>query len=191
MAKSRAGRKRKAEAQREPNGRVAKRSPVERAREATAVAEAGRLRHGVRPKDVTKAEAEHILGKALLLTSEKVFPEGRRRRLIATATEYEQLHRDYRVVLGAKPLGSASDYDRGPSYDGSEGDDPAYVDRCNRIRQRMADCRRALLLADPMALFAVETWAIERKPIKSLVGPLLLGLDALAKIFADEGRIAA
>lgn len=189
MGKARAGRKRKVNVMRHPSGRVVERSDVERQRDVKSVVVQARVRHGLRLVDVEKAEAETLVGEALLRRYICIPGEDQRERIIAAAQEYESLSRQYRAVLGSKPLGSASDYDRGPSYDGSEGDDPAYVERCQTIMRRFAECRSTLLHADAFAHMAVETWVIERKPAVGMIGELLVGLNALAKLFAGEGRL--
>lgn len=182
MGKTRAGRRRRVDAEREPNGRTVKRSPEERERDAMAVALGARLRHGLTPSDVRKVEAESAIGQALLRRYIDLPRPDQRERILLAAAEYEKLSRDYHAVLGAKQMGSASDYDRQPSYDGSEGDDPAYIEHCVRVRSRWRECRSELLRSDPMALFAVQTWVIEGKPAMGMIGPLLVGLNALAKL---------
>jgi hypothetical protein len=189
MGKARAGRKRKVNVMRHPSGRVVERSDGDRERDVKSVVVQARVRHGLRIVDAEKAEAETLVGEALLRRYIDLPDKDQRERIIAAANEYESLSRQYRAVLGSKLLGSAGDYDKGPSYDGSEGDDPAYVERCQTIRRRFAECRSVLLHADTFAHMAVETWVIERKPAMDMIGELLVGLNALAKLFAGEGRI--
>lgn len=142
-------------------------------------------RYGMSREAAAKQESGTAIGRAL-----------RRGELNAgqasAAVIYGTVVANYQKAILARPLGSSSDLDRGPGYDGSSGDDPAYVDWCNAARRKYADSRRALLEADPLAQMAVNAWVLEDKGLDKQIGELRVGLNALAKLYGvgDWARAA-
>lgn len=102
------------------------------------------------------------------------------------ALEYESVRRNAQRAALARQLPSAGDLERTHGYDGSDGLDPAYVEWCEKAERRYAESRRALLMAGPLVMFAVETWVLENTAVADLLPDLALGLNALARLYGVD-----
>jgi hypothetical protein len=189
------GRKRKA-GPRFPNGQP-KRSRPEEAKENKSVGIQARIRvHKLKPAEAEREEAGHVLGRMLIeghlgpALAEDGGPGIGQLRFNA-GEEYENICRFYARAMGTRGVRSGSDYNGPAGYDGSEGDDPAYVARCNRDERAYAESIAALRAADPFAEKMLNL--LQRGIFVELGGvmlpPILKGLDALAVLYRVDGWV--
>ncbi len=102
------------------------------------------------------------------------------------AKEYEKVVTENRLTIGAKSPRSAGDFGGVGGYDADEGDDPDYIARCDRARERMAGTDRILLSAGANVRAAVDLWVMFDSEVFSLLGELKAGLDVLAAHYRVE-----
>ena len=91
-------------------------------------------------------------------------------------------HRNYLWAINVGQQRSASDFSGAGGYDGNEGTDPEYIERCRRDVRKWKEKRRWILDASPLAMMAFETWVIEDKEAWSLLGELRLAANALIRL---------
>jgi len=171
---ARRGRKRLVK-RRQPNGQPYRPRQRDLEEEARRVAVSARERvYGLPCGLAGHQEAGDALGRAFI------------REIISRSEheaglEYERLYRQWVKVALVKPLASSSDLNRSSGYDGDDGDDPLYVERCRQVSERIHGSRRVLARAGPLCRLAVETWVVEQTAAWGLLGPLRCGLWALAR----------
>lgn len=181
------GRKRK-RGTRHTCGKLVQCSP-ERTKDVVSVAIEARQRAlGLSAAMAGRTEAETALGLAYLKNELAPNDAVHNRHLFLAGEEYRKVRAENAIAMASRAgAPSASDYDRTHGYDGSEGDDPEYVERCNHARRRFAESRRALLEADPFALNAADAWIVDDTAAWKLMGDLRLALNALARLYrVDE-----
>lgn len=175
--KARGGRPRKAGA-RYPNG---KRTDAEREKDILATGLSARQRVlGLSASFARRVEASTVFGRLRLsgAISDHQYLAGE---------EYHRIVRRYHRAILAKQMTSGGNLDRMGGFDGGEGDEPDYVEQCQRDRRAYGDARRELLDADPLAQLATDGWILEDKELHGLIGELRIGLNALARLFrVDE-----
>lgn len=159
---------------------------AERAEDARSTVIAARARQHAQlsPGHLPTPEAGSAIGRAFLRG--EISP-----KQLWAARRYERVTKVYQRALLARHSGSAGDLERGPSYDGSEGDDPDYVEQCNQARRDFADMRRALLdvcrdARDDMVLMALGGWILEDREMHSFLPSLRTGLNALTNLWRTE-----
>jgi hypothetical protein len=104
--------------------------------------------------------------------------------MLRTAEKFDDVWRAYRVAIAAPPHSkSASDFDRTGGYDADDGTDEAYVERCNDARRAGSEAYRALKDADELAPWAAVKVIVDDRDLPSHVGPLMAGLNALARLW--------
>jgi hypothetical protein len=168
---------------REPNGRYMRDSKEEREKDVKDVVITARERvYGLSKGSASLQEAGSAVGRLVLA--------GQLTRAQADAAEeYEKVVRAFLASIEARRPSSPGDLNRSGGYDGREGDDPAYIEKCHLAVRRYKEARRGLLEASPLAHFAMETWVTEGHEVWSLLGDLRLGLNALARLWrVDEWR---
>jgi hypothetical protein len=185
---SRKGRKRKTGVKRHPGGKVVQpaqeKRQVERAAEARATVMQARERlHGASlgKSHIGAPEAGSAIGRAFL------------RREISTAQHtaarrFEEVTRAYHRAVGAQGVGSAGDLERVHGYDGGDGDEEGYVERCNAARRAYQDMRRALMdvsgdARDGFVFMALEGWILEDIEMHDLLPSARIGLNALVRLW--------
>lgn len=107
-------------------------------------------------------------------------------RQFDAAGEYAKLMMTYDRLFPIKPLQPAGDLDRGGGYDASEGTDEWYIQHFRKTSRTVASCRDALMEADRTDSRCSRTVAnvvFNDAYMPHLVGPLRLGLNALARVF--------
>lgn len=163
---------------REPSGRLQRPAKRETEAEATATATEARMRvHGLAKPFAATSDAGWALGR--LLQGHGIHPK-QARELIETGERWLEVRRAYeRGIAAPGPPRSGTDF-TGPRGRSDILPDPA---RTSGDIAAYHDARRAILNADPMALLAVEAIVLEEKESSKLLGPAMLGLNALAKLW--------
>lgn len=163
------------------NGKPADAPRPERAEEARRTATEARQRIYLLSERLSATqEAGSAVGRLRLtgeLSEEQYF----------AANTFEQIAHDYSRAILIRPVPSAGDFNRTQGFDGHDGSDARYVERCQVAIQSYRESRRALFEASDAAYHAVWAWVCYDQAIQRLVGDLRLGLNALARLYADWG----
>ena len=179
----RRGRKRKTDARRDARGKSQNAvSSLQREREAKAVVLEARCRlYGLATGPASLQEAGSAVGRLYLAGMINSAQWG-------SVAVYEQVVSDYRTAIEVRRLGSAGDFNRNGGYDGREGDEPTYAEKCRTAERRYLEAKRALRNVSSLAHLALAEWVIEDREPWSLLGDLRLGLDALVKLWCVDTR---
>ncbi len=104
------------------------------------------------------------------------------------AERFQELHRRWLAVIGARGQRSATDFGGVGGYDGSDPFEQSRAERDANIEADFKAARTAILESGPFGMMAVEAIVIENQPVESLRGDLRLALNRLAvlwKMMAD------
>jgi len=165
----RGGRKR-TQGQRYPSGRL-----KHTERPDSAAVEARMRLYGVPRQQARKQETGSAIGRAL---NNGDISQGQ----FDALDQYRIANEQYRRALDIKRQRSASDFSGAGGYDAIEGDDPDYVEWCNRQRSRFNELRRWALDATPFADMAIQAWVMEDKEAYRLLGELRLAANAIGRL---------
>lgn len=188
---ARRGRKRK-EGPRYPCGQPVRKSQAEQEREAKAVVIDQRVRlHGLDKFLAEQPEAATVFGRMFL--QRELAPDPEQNRLMHEAGRYYLRIRSGYLAALCSPRGvqSGSDIDRGPKgYDGSDGTEEPYVERCRRARRAWADLCVTVWehSGDDRALGALEAFIWDDRRVNYLEGSLRCGLNAVGRIVQQWKR---
>ena len=174
MARRR-GRKRKI-VDRQPNGQPARSKPQHREDVLSIALEARQRVFGV-GSETARAMPETTFLVRLFATGEVS------QRQYDAAVQYEEIRRAFVQLHPTRGYPEAGNLDRGGGFDASDGSEPDYVRRFNRVSDQERACRQALYDADKddaRASHAVEHVVMQRFAQPHLVVPLRIGLNALA-----------
>lgn len=141
---------------------------------------------GVEPKDADKQESGSAIGR-LLTGNHLAVSAGQRAAFQEAALYFHETRRAADTAILSKHLTTSTDYTGTRSGAGTSegGDEPGYVDWCNRVRRKYADVRRAVLeCGDPEAMNALEMAILDDKEPKSetMLGALRCGLNAVDRV---------
>ena len=175
--RNRTGRPREFQVARHPCGQVVRRAPEEREDDIVSIAVKARMQHHGVPADRAR---DPLMGDALgrhfrsgVITEEQ-HEAGRRFAIVRDAFERAMLVKRQR---------SGGDFDSRGGHDGSEGDEPEYVEWFARATGDYRNARSTLLAADPLALMVVEAVCMEDRDMPTSAGELRVGLNALARMW--------
>jgi hypothetical protein len=171
----RPGRKRKPDQQRHPGGKI-----VQRPEDARETAIEARVRlFGISREEAVRQEAGTAIGRAL---NNRDITRDQYDACMEWAVRLDS----YERAIGVRRVRSASDYGGVGGFDGSDGDAPAYVESCQRARRRYGEIRKWIMDADPLGLFALETWVKEDKEAYALIGALRVAANAINRLMKFE-----
>jgi hypothetical protein len=169
-ARRRPGRKRIVDAPRRPDGKAIR---PEDARE-TAIEARMRL-FGLSREEAVRQEAGSAIGRAL---NNKDIT----RDQFDACMEWLVRLDSYERAIGVRRVRSASDYGGAGGFAGGDGDEPDYVERCQRACRRYGEIRRWVMDADAFGLFALETWVKDDIEAYKLVGSLRVAANAIHRL---------
>lgn len=181
------GAPRQAGRERYASGRVKARPQEEREADIKRTVSEARVRvFGVDPKDADKPESGSAIGR-LLTGNHLAVSAAQRESFKEAAHHFHETRRAADSAILSKTLTTATNYTGTRSGGGTseDGDDPSYVDWCNKVRRRYADVRRAVLeCGDPQAMMALEMCILEdRQPYSDIMlGSLRCGLNAVDRV---------
>lgn len=175
--RNRVGRPREFQVARHPSGQIVRRSTEEREEEAMSIAIEARAKHyGVPPELARDPLIGAALGRLFRagVIDQDQFEAGQRFAIVKAA---------YERAIMVKRQRSGGDFDGRGGHDGSEGNNPEYVEWYQRATGDYRDARSALLAADPLALMVVEAVCTEDRDMPTSAGELRVGLNALARLW--------
>lgn len=188
---ARRGRKRRP-GRREANGRHQRvSSEAEREAIISVVLDARRRVYGVTDAEARRMKATDHLAR--MEARGEIEP-----REYEAALRYAALMQDYELffIPGQRPQ-KAGDLDRVSGYDDSDGDDASYVERWNRVKRDVAECRAALKAAQSEKHEWLVTTVIESCVLQGrwqegspYIKALKTGLNALADVFQKKAPIS-
>lgn len=165
----RGGRKRR-QGKRHPGGRL------KVTEKPDDVAIAARMRHyGLSRQQAREQEGGLAIGRAL---NNRDITQSQ----FDALEHYRIVYANYQRSIGVKRMRSASDFGGAGGYDASEGDEPEYVEWCDRQRDKFIELRRAALSATPFADMAIQAWVMEDKEVYKLLGDLRLAANAITRL---------
>ena len=183
---SRRGRKRHTTARRHPSGDPVAPSEVEREKDVVAPGLAARIRvHGLPPSKASRPESGTAFGRAYLSNELHPHDTAHNQALYDAGLEFERRRRAYRRAIQAIRLASAGDLDRqfGNRQSAVGDESPELVEACQRAMRSYAEIRTAILeCGEPLAMFVLECWLLEDKPLPGSLGDLRAGLNAIWRI---------
>lgn len=185
------GRKLKKGMHRYPCGQIEEELTAKQKANNMAVAVAARQRvFGLSEEDAKGQEGGTALGRLML--EGVIAKESQARDMVEAAEYFRERRRSYESAIHASRLTTATDYtgQRGRAH-GGDGDQPDYVDWCNRSRAKYAEMRRAILeCGDPLAMIALEMTVLEdRRPVgNEMMGALRCGLNAVFCVLRSERK---
>lgn len=176
-----AGRKRKADARRQPGGRIdhsSRRARTERAEDMTAVVLEARQRvFGVSPTVSRLMPETSFLGR---LRAQNEISQ----RQYDAAMKYREAEQLYDSLHPVKGYPQAGNLDRGGSFDGREVDQD-YIDRFTLAltrHQRCATALRGTASVDAHAEAVTKNVVLKGYEMPMHIPTLRIGLNALAKV---------
>ncbi|MDH3740286.1 MAG: hypothetical protein OER56_01695 [Hyphomicrobiales bacterium] len=145
------------------------------------VIEARKRRHGLSEERAAGIGAGSALG--LMFDPRGAWHD---QRCYDAGVSFEAAHRDMLHARDYKKSKSATDFDGAGGHDNNDGEDPAYIEQCDRAIARYDAMAEALQrCGDPQAFGVVFRICIDNALMWAYIGEARIGLNAIAHI--DKG----
>lgn len=193
--KRRAGRRKKMNVDREPNGRIQRVTidgePVSKFELDAMTWKRRQINPSLSSVEARKPEHGSVIAawRAQSEKYTKAFP-GRPNPIefsplhFSLAEEYHQLWRDWIAICDGRRVRSGSELNDRVSGQGRDAYTDASLAKAARIEERFKNARKAILACGaPLAMMAIETIVIENQPAEDMRGDLRMALNALSRIF--------